>query len=174
MNNALWLCLQTNRLAFYQEPTARFFELAFRPANTNVCQKRKKNPTHSFFIIHLPLWTVRLKHTSKCRRALFFNFILVFFFYMQFTTSRVLPVEPRTELYSRMHTKHTAHSAAPRLLLVTQCFLTPCLEWSTEQLINQCWEVSHPSKHMADCLWNILKATRSIQQPLKAHGAISL
>lgn len=81
MNNALWLCLQTNRLAFYQEPTARFFELAFRPANTNVCQKRKKKTTHSFFIIHLPLWTVRLKHTSKCRRALFFNFILVFFFF---------------------------------------------------------------------------------------------
>lgn len=138
-------------------------------------KKEKKTPTHSFFIIHLPLWTVRLKHTSKCRRALFFIlFYFCLFFYMQFTTSRVLPVEPRTELYSRMHTKHTAHSAAPRLLLVTQCFLTPCLEWSTEQLINQCWEVSHPSKHMADCLWNILKATRSIQQPLKAHGAISL
>lgn len=50
MNNALWLCLQTNRLAFYQEPTARFFELAFRPANTNVCQKRKKEPDP--FIFH--------------------------------------------------------------------------------------------------------------------------
>lgn len=43
-------------------------------------KKEKKNPTHSFFIIHLPLWTVRLKHTSKCRRALFFYFISVFFF----------------------------------------------------------------------------------------------
>lgn len=44
-------------------------------------KKEKKKPTHSFFIIHLPLWTVRLKHTSKSRRALFFNFILVVFFF---------------------------------------------------------------------------------------------
>lgn len=44
-------------------------------------KKEKKNPTHSFFIIHLPLWTVRLKHTSKCRRALgFFVFCFGFFF----------------------------------------------------------------------------------------------
>lgn len=44
-------------------------------------KKEKKNPTHSFFIIHLPLWTVRLKHTSKCRRALgFFGFFFGFFF----------------------------------------------------------------------------------------------
>lgn len=43
-------------------------------------KKEKKNPTHSFFIIHLPLWTVRLKHTSKCRRALFFFVVFLFFF----------------------------------------------------------------------------------------------
>lgn len=51
MNNILWLCLRTNRTLSRKEPTVCSFELAFRPTNKNICQKKW---THSYFIIGLP------------------------------------------------------------------------------------------------------------------------